>query len=317
LRCHIYCSALVSAALALFCAAIFGAGTSVAQSRDERDINADLARERRAAQPAQASAGDFTIALSAPLLHTSNAVLDNSGASPVRRGDWHYNPDVVLRWSHQFDAVRLAISADANSDRYFRETSADLDAVYGVVKLSLTDGTSDAFVPFAVYRATAEFLPTFGDRLDLLNDFALGFSSGFGIAREGGVVAMRAASHPGDVALSLDLRAGRRLADPKDFQNSFAVLSVEATYVYDETIALIVAPRFRVRWYDAFFGTFRRDYRPSLVVRATWKPQWLTQRLPGAEFSASVTALRNFSNLPDERFSEWEVGPAVGLSWKF
>jgi hypothetical protein len=87
--------------------------------------------------------------------------------------------------------------------------------------------------------------------------------------------------------------------------------------VYDEAWTFVMTPKFRVRWYDSFFGEFRRDYRPGVVLQATWTPAWLTRRIKRAEVDFTVTFFRNMSNLPDESFTEWDVGPTVALSWKF
>jgi hypothetical protein len=72
-----------------------------------------------------------------------------------------------------------------------------------------------------------------------------------------------------------------------------------------------------MRWYDSFEGSFRRDYRPSAILQAIWTPDWLTRWVRRAEIDFTVTFLRNISNLPEERFSEWDVGPSVTFAWKF
>jgi hypothetical protein len=298
-------------------AAILLAASAHGQVAPNRDVGTDIRKDRQTLAPAAPEAGQgFRLELTAPLLYTSNAVRASTDTLTGRRGDWHFNPDLLLRWSRQYPALRLTVGADASVDRYFTETSADEDTVYGYVKAALTDGRSGLFVPYAFYSGAVDFTPTFASRFDTLHDFALGLSSGTGL-RHGKRIPLSDATEPGDASITLDLRAGRRLADPKDFENTFVTLAVDATYVYDSEWSFVLSPKFRMRWYDSFFGAFRRDMRPSVILQATWTPDWLTRWVRRAEIDFTVTFLRNLSNLPEERFSEWDVGPSLTFAWTF
>jgi hypothetical protein len=291
-----------------------------AQSAVDRDVGTDLRKDRQTLAPTAAEAAaagqGFRLELTAPVLYTSNAVRESTDTLVTRKGDWHFNPDLLLRWSHQYSFVKLSAAGDVSVDRYFTQTSADEDTLYGYVKAALTDGRSDLFVPYALYAGTVDFNPTFASWLDTLHDLALGVTSGAGF-RNGRRILLADAVEPGDASIAVDLRAGRRLSHPRDFENTFVTLAVDASYVYDKTWTFTLSPKFRMRWYDSFEGSFRRDYRPSVILQATWTPDWLTRWVRRAEIDFTVTFLRNFSNLAEERFSEWDVGPSLTFAWKF
>ncbi len=224
----------------------------------------------------------------------------------------HFNPDLLLKWSHQFAALKLSASVDVSIDRFFTETDQD-----GGLTASFTDGRSDLFVPYLSYNVTAELRPDFGKTDDVLHSFSAGFVSGMAYRPGGGRIALRDPVRPGDRAIALDVSAGRRLADPRDFENTFAIATLDLSYVVALDWTFGFTPKLRVRWYDNFEGEFRRDYRLSCILRAAWTPAWLTRIVPAAGIDFTLSFLKNFSTLPRERFSPWEGGPAAALTWRF
>ena len=244
-------------------------------------------------------------------------MLESDEVAQGNKPDWHFNPDLLLRWSHQFGPLKLTASTDASVDRFLARSDVDLDTVFGSLRLALTDGRSSRLVPYASYTATADFEPTFGRPEDVLHDFAVGAYSGFGVNAEGKLIPYVETTKPGDVALGIDLQAGRRLADPKDFANRFVIAKVTFAYIDSKEWEIDLTPKVRLRWYDDFAGEFRRDVKPSAVLKTVWTPLWLTRLNRRAEVDLSVSFEKNYSTLPQARFIDWEVGPTVALGWKF
>lgn len=303
-------------------ALLLGAGGARAQSSPSGDVGIDLRRDRQTFTPPAPAEGtlarkNFEISLAAPLLYTTNAIEEDTNAGPTQKSDWHFNPDLLLRWANQYSAVKLSATFDVSVDRFFTETEVDEDTLYGAVKAAFTDGRSDLLIPYVSYAATVDFRPDFRRRDDTLHDLAVGVSSGIGFGPGWHLIRYRDALDPGDTSVTFDIRAGHRFSDPRDFENTFITLTLDASYIFNRQFTVGVAPRFRVRWYDDFFGESRRDYRPSVVLKAVWTPDWLTERLPLAEIDITATFIRNISTDPFESFSLWDVGPAVALAARF
>ncbi len=98
----------------------------------------------------------------------------------------HFNPDLLLKWSHQFAALKLSASVDVSIDRFFTETDQD-----GGLTASFTDGRSDLFVPYLSYNVTAELRPDFGKTDDVLHGFSAGFVSGIAYRNAGSLLRRR------------------------------------------------------------------------------------------------------------------------------
>ncbi len=304
--------------------AMLVAGDGLAQLSTDRDAETDIRGDRQRLgpdsppEPGPPSSPGFEIALTAPILFTDNAVgATGTTAGSGRRADGHFNPDLLLKWSRQFAALKLSASIDASVDRFFTETDQDEDTFFGGLTASFTDGRSDLFVPYLSYNVTADLRPDFGNTDDVLHSFSAGFVSAIAFRPGGGRITLREATRPGDRSLALDVSAGRRLADPRDFENTFTVATLDLSYVAASDWTFGLTPKLRVRWYDNFEGEFRRDYRLSGILRAAWTPAWLTRIVPAAEIDFTLSFLKNFSNLPRERFSQWEGGPALALAWRF
>jgi hypothetical protein len=302
---------------------LVGAGAAEAQPSSDRDLGTDIRPRIIPSAPGEEDARplrDFEIALTAPILFTTNALRESAveaGLPPSQKRDWHFTPDLLGRWSHQFSWFKASISLDASVDRFFTQTAQDEDSVFGNVKLALTDGRSDVFVPYIAYAATADFRPNFRTRDDTLHDFAAGLSSAIAYTADWKPIRARDAIDPGNVSIAADLSAGRRLADPSLFENTFVVAAMDLLYVATNDVALGLTPKVRVRWYDNFGGRFRRDYQLSADLRAVWTPDWLTQLVRRGEFDFTVTFRRRLSNLSGESFTEWEFGPAAVFAWRF
>ena len=292
-----------SVALLIFLACLTASESIVAQESVDRFTS----RESK----------DFEFVLTVPFLYSSSIVRSNSDTAIGSRGDKHVDPDFALQWSRQFSNIRLETFVAATLERYLTVREADLDRVTAGVKAELTDGRSDLFVPYFQYEFTMDFVPVFSTREDTLHDFAVGFSSGIGFGRDWKKIPYSEANDPGHSSVKFDIQAGRRFADLRDLDRIFVELNLDFAHTISKQWALVVTPAFKARWYNSYFGEARRDYRPSIELKAEWTPDWLTGQLPDAMIEFSVLFERNYSNLAEHRNTLYEFGPTIILSSKF
>jgi hypothetical protein len=311
---------LYQAVRAALAAAPLLSGLAVAQDVASHDPAADFALAHPLIPTLQSqppSTKDFTIILTVPFLATNNAVgaIGETGGSG--KPNFHINPDLMVRWTHQYDVVRLSAYADVGLDRY--STAADLNGntLTGGAKIALTDGKSDVFVPYVSYTAMYDYEPGFAARNDAFHTFAVGFASGIGISARGGIIPFRNSTEVGDWSIAFDVSTGRRFAAPADFENVFALIAVDVVYNIADHVVLGLLSRLRGRDYPDYYGVNRRDVFAAIQARVEWTPDWLTSRLPGAELDFTVEYQNNRSNVPGVRYSRWEGGPALTLKQRF
>jgi hypothetical protein len=160
-------------------------------------------------------------------------------------------------------------------------------------------------------------LPTFSHWDDTLNDLYVGFKSGFGWDANGKSLPFRDAVKPGNWSIEFDVSSGYRLAAPSGFNNTFIIITSDIIYTVSKTVYLGFEPKFRARWYANYFGEARRDFRLGAAGRVVWTPEWLTRWNPSADIQLALGFLHNFSNLSQQRYSQWEGGPILELGWRF
>lgn len=258
---------------------------------------------------------DFQATLRVPFSYVSS-VVSPIGDSSINKGDFHAAPEIALRWSRQYAWLKPTVVVGIGTDLYATVHAGNIDTFFTSLKVALTDGKSDLFVPYAMYVTTI-YAQAFFHREDITYDEgAVGFSSGIGL-RGSKIIKYADADTPGDISLNLDVRAGRRLSEISGYDNTYVQAKLDVDYVFSKTLTGEITPKFRVRWYDDYFGDTRRDYRPGLAVRAVWKPEWLKPFASRSEIAFNFDVYRNISNLPDKSFSQWELGPTLELTAKF
>ena len=306
-------------------AALMLLGTAVAQEVPSASPTVEYAPRPPAAtispqdtQPSAASK-DFRLIFTLPLLATNNAIGPTSevtGASG--KPDTHVNPDLLLRWAHQFDFVRLSANGDIALDRYHTNTNQSSDTLKGGFRAALTDGRSDLFVPYAAYGVISDYEPGwFVTRDDIFHNFSLGFTSGIGISAEGGIIPFRDSSGAGDWSVALDIVGGERLADPRDYQNAFAAFTTDVVYNLTPDYRFGLLSTLRFRDYDSYYSQNRRDAFLAFQARLELTPDWLTRTLPGAEIDLAISYQQNTSTVPTQSYSRWEGGPIFILTQRF
>ena len=259
----------------------------------------------------------FQVELTIPFAYTNRAVRPESDVGGTAKGDFYAFPDILLKWSHQLERVKLSASLDIGTDRYFKEIDATGNTAIWSAKAQWTDGRSDYFVPYVAYVATTLYDRDFRSVDLAVNDAIVGFSSSVGFDPKGKLVAFADASGPGAWSLTLDARGGQRFSESTDLQFRFVQASLEAAWTITKDLTIAVTPKIRVRWYDNYYDEFRRDIRVGGLVKLTWTPEWLTKLLPRSELALAFNLQRNFSNLPDENYLLWDAGPTASMKWKF
>src|ERR1700744_4939115 len=304
---------------ALVLVSLCAASGAYGQSAD-RDLDLDSRANRQSAisnADGHSTGAGFEFILTAPLLYTNFATQIATDELLSRKGDAHFYPDAQLKWSHQFDWLKLSVGVDLATDRYLTQKSANEDTITSGVKLAFTDGKSDVFVPYVSYASYIDFLPLFSRRDDTLQDFAAGFSSSIGLDGSGNVVAYSKANQAGEGYTRFDARVGQRIADPRDFENKFISASVTFGYFVSPELEVSISPLAKAKWYDDYFGDARRDLNLNALLLVAWTPPWLRDLAHGAEIDFTATIERNFSNLAEKNYTRWEAGPAVVFRVKF
>ena len=217
----------------------------------------DASRAEKARAPQE-----FTATLAMPLAFSSNVIGPAKDSVVANRGDWHLGPEVSLKWSQQHAAVKITSVLSASMDRYASVAMGDVDAVSASFKAAWTDGRSDLFVPYVMYKQSMYFEPLLRRREIGYFDGIAGVTSSIGL-RGGRPIPFADSSEAGDASISLDLRLGRRLSDEAAYGNVFVLARIDLTYNVSQSWEIEASPRFQIRWYDDYFGQARRDIRPG------------------------------------------------------
>ncbi len=272
---------------------------------------------------APASSQDFRLEFNLPARYSSNVVSTSVDSIVESRGDRYISPELVLKWSHQFDWAKLSAEVGAGMERYLTAHEANLDSLFGTVKIQKTDGKSDKFVPYALVSSSIYYEPTFNLHEISFYDVAGGFYTGFAwrdkdlIPYIDSFIPYADAMEPGDISVMFDFRGGRRLSDISDYRNTFVSAKAELAYTFAANWRVETAAKLRARWYGDYFGDRRIDYRPGASMGLFWSPDWLKTIVKHSEISLDFEVYRNYSNLPDKNYSVWELGPTLSLRTKF
>lgn len=267
---------------------------------------------------------DFSIEFNLPYFYSSNVVSASSDSILEKKGDFHTVPELYFKWSHQYDSVKASADVGVSIDRYNEAKDGDINALASSFKVAKTDGTHEAFVPYALVANSIYFDPAAGNTTGIVYyDVAGGFYSGFAwrdqqsIPYIDSMIPYSEAYKGGDASVLFDLRIGRRITDQLDYQFNFVTAKFEVAYYFTENFRIEYGPTFKARWYDNYFGDKRVDYRPGAKVDFYWKPDWLKALSKRSELSLSFNFSRNYSNLSDKNYSLWELGPTLSLRTKF
>jgi hypothetical protein len=293
---------------ALFALLLAAAFTPPASAQELYDR---VARDRKSD-----SLKDFKLTLTLPFLYNTSVLASNSDGETIDKEDWHFYPDLELKWVHQFTGFRMTAYGAVGTDRYDDVRSADVSALEGGLIAEWTDGKSDLFIPYVSVIGRSYYDRDFESLDDRRTDLAIGVFSGVGW-RDGKAIRYTEALKAGDQSLGLDVQAGRRVANESHRENAFTTAALDYTYNFTSNFWVVAGPKLRVRWYDDFFDEFRRDVRFSFRVKAMWQPKWLTDMLPHSELTFGVEYYNNSSTDEFSDYTIWELGPSLKLSTHF
>jgi hypothetical protein len=259
---------------------------------------------------------DFTARLTIPLAYSSSPISSVSDSSLGNKGDWHATPEVALKWSHQFDSARIAGEIGANVDRYRTATDVNSDMLFSSLKAEAGDSSWDTFRPYVRYSNSLSYIPTFRSLDVAFHDFALGFTSAIG-SRNGQRISYSDTERPGDISLYFDLKVVQRLSDISDYDRTSVKTALTGAYYFDDKWRIEATANFSAYWYKNYFGDQRTDYRPGANLSLIWKPDWLRKLASHSELSLNFNVERNYSNLSEKRYTNFELGPTLELRTKF
>jgi hypothetical protein len=289
----------------------------IEDQEDAIDAAQDAAQERgAAAQAAPPVTGNFNFRVIAPLYFNTNAKEVQSGEPAALEGD----PEVELGWAKSLTSMplKLSVKLRADTDRYANVSSADEDEISGSFKASYYDPRNDqAWAPFVSYKSAALYDPTFSPWAETKHDFALGLEKFFNFDAEPQLLPASGRSRGAAVwsfGVSFSVQRRQRTPGP----SSTAVYVVPSvSYVPGKDWSVSLFFNTRQRWFDSVASPVttmsRRDFEIEPILTVAYN-----SKLPGAPQIALQASLeRRSSNLPDQSWNQWTVGPVLTANWRF
>lgn len=294
-RANAVLSMVVCCALASAAAAAPDIDTIDVRIDKKTDRTSDLRRDYRLLT--EETPTEFTFSISLPFTRNGDPAQDDTD-----RASWHFDPEFTLDWKRQFTSVPLKLSAriDTDMDRYTRDSSNDSDALYAFANAYFTKGGKDAvFVPYVGYRHTEAFAPTYDSSQAKLNDFYAGFVANLSL---------------GASDLTIDAQGGRR--ESSAVSSNYAKLKATLSCELSAQWSLNVIPQLALRWFDDVAGFDREDVTPQIIAYVAYTPD--VKFLGTApEIDFTFLYLKSDSNKAAADFDTWDIGPSIGLGWKF
>ncbi len=305
---------------------------ALAQTRNQnRDLRIDLRRDRDDLRKSDLSAttpeqrtvisGDqrrldaradqnkpptaFEFDLNVPFTYNTNVLSSTHGA----QDDGHAAPDISLTWARVLDRFKVAILGDLNFDRYITVPDASSDTLFFAVTGSFTPSAGMPSL-YIRYRPTLNVLPTLASLDSTFHDFMGGVLGTYKIATGD-------AKKP--LSVDWDLNVGHRWSDPGKFDSTFGQVKLKASYKMTDALSVSLQPVLEWRSYERFEGKGRTDITPVTDLALMWAPSWLTSHplLADAAVVGTVEFTHNYSDRRNQSFSQWDVGPALSVSWSF
>ena len=255
----------------------------------------------------------------------------NSNAEEIARGGTQTlesTPLGNLSWSAPVGSLplRLTLNTNAESDRYFSASEADLDKLGAGARVQYTDPANDqAFSPYFAFAARWDFLPTFSEQISARQDFNLGFNKRFnfdGAFRPVPIASDTSASTVWSFGLTAFLP--RREREPQ-LSSSAVFVIPSVTYTISKDWNASFAVDFLSRWFDtdsAGFTGHDSEVLPvgtlEYVIPAALIGGERTAMVlgrPALDFQASY--LKVWSNAPGVSYDQWDARVAIKAGWTF
>jgi hypothetical protein len=182
----------------------------------------------------QAPSPQWRFGLLAPLGYNSNPEeLSHGGTQTLGT-----SPFGNLSWAAPVGGLplRVSVSVNSGSDRYFRASDADLDKFGLSGRVQYVDPANDqAFSPYVAIAPRWDYLPTFSDQISARQNFNLGFNKTFNFDRSLAPIPI-AGDTSGATVWSFGLTAfvQRRLREPQLSSSALFVIP-SVSYIISKT----------------------------------------------------------------------------------
>jgi hypothetical protein len=255
----------------------------------------------------------------------------NSNAEEVQHGGTQTletSPLGTLSWTAPLGnlPLRVTLNTNAESDRYFRASEADLDKLGAGARVQYTDPANDqAFSPYVAFAARWDFLPTFSDQISARQDFNFGFNKRFNFDGAFRPVPIASDTSASTVwSFGLTAFAQRREREPQ-LSSSAVFVIPSMTYKISEEWNASLAVDILGRWYDTDSDGFNaRDYEALPIATLEYvipaallggENTAIALGRPALDFQGSY--LKVWSNVPGVTYDQWDARVAVKAGWTF
>jgi hypothetical protein len=222
--------------------------------------------------------------------------------------------------------LRASMTANAESDRFFRASGVDRDKLGGSGRLQYIDPANDqAFSPYFAFAPRWDFLPTYANQISARQDFNLGVNKRFNF--DGAFRPLAAAANTSEATVwSFGLTAfvQQRLREPQT-SSTAAFLIPSVTYAISKEWNASLAVEALSRWFERnTLGFSRQDREVTPIVTLEYivpaealggeRNAALLGR-PALDFQSSW--LKVWSSAPGAGYEQFEARAAIKMGWRF
>jgi hypothetical protein len=230
----------------------------------------------------------------APLYYNSNAEGLGAGGSKT----WETTPEGQLSWSRQPSDSDFDFSGyvDLSADRFGKSRGADFDLLVAQARFQYkprSDG--QAWRPFVQYQAATLFAPGLRNAAPTIHKFELGVDKAFNFK-----------------AVSIGLTAfASENATAANRSSVSAAVSPSINWKMSQAWSANIRATYVSRWYH---DGGERDQTTTPILTLAYAPSltWIGAS-PSFTFTATYSNVR--SSAAGLSFHDWQVGPALTLSW--
>jgi hypothetical protein len=243
----------------------------------------------------------YELTIQTPFTYVSPVV----GASRPRQDDGHATPELKFRVKEQRGPFTLSAIGDVKSDRYVTRTEVDTDQLQFPLRSSYK--VSNLASLYTSYTPTLAFTPDF-DRLQrTLHDVAAG------------VLLQQKNVNDSPLDVSFDVSGAHRFADPAASTSESLSFKLGLTYHFSDHWLASLESSLVPRWYEERVkGQYREDIKVQEILTIAWFPASLQK--PGARevlVALQFSFVRNYSTVATASITQFDVGPALKITWNW
>jgi hypothetical protein len=285
----------------LIAAAVIGgvSSTAVAQTAESTVQRADFRLGRTDKPEVEPSFRDFGTAkpfqLTFTLPITYNTNVENSPTK--QKQSPHFVPTLQMDWKKSEGTVRPFFRVKADSDFYTKHSDNDGATFSGRMGIKVFDPTLGKLVPYIHYSPVLIFERGFKSHQVTLHSFTAGAAGKFTL---------------GQTELGVDFQGARREATLRNFELNRAGLTVSLSGdITPDKLSWSVDQSVNGKFYTG--GTNKGRHDTNFITNAGLSWSIGTSRT----VDLGVSFEHNSSNRVGKNYSAWDIGPSLGLAWKF